>query len=146
MEYGRVILSHIAHTRVDDVLLLCIGERDMLDAEVDPWLGRLSVQDYKALLISCRGAGSLTSKQRVRIGEFWKTRQAVPTALLTNSAVARHVGTAISWVSGVPLRGFEAHDHASALRYCGAQASVHEVRAVSDALHTAIEKKQRNVG
>ncbi|MFT3924628.1 MAG: hypothetical protein QM778_18960 [Myxococcales bacterium] len=143
MEFGRVVLKTMGWVRVDDVLIQCAGLHDTDDAELTEWLVRLGTFDYQALLISVRGGGGLTSKQRGRIGDFWKKagRKPPPTALLTDSVVARHIGTAITWLIGSPLKGFEPGDVAAATAYLNCKAGAVEIGHTLDSVHTALAMK-----
>lgn len=148
MEHGRVVLKSTAYARVDDVLLQCTGSVDVSEADLSEWITRLSTFDYQALLISVRGGGSLTSKQRGRIGEFWKRsgRKPPPTALLTDSMVARHVATAITWLVNAPLKAFEVSEVEAAVTYLGGNAKATEVSRTLNSLHAALESKIKHTG
>jgi hypothetical protein len=130
---------------VDDVLIQCAGNSETLETDLTEWLTRLGTFDYQMLLISVRGDGGLNSKQRGRIADFWKKagRKPPPTALLTDSAVARHVATAITWLLGAPLKAFETHEVAQAVSYLGAKATSAEISRTLNSLHAALEAKSK---
>ena len=145
MDTGRMVLDRLAYMRVQDVLLMVSGELDASDQDLSTWLERLAVQDYRALLISTRGNGGLTSKQRGRIAEFWKRagRKPPPVALVSDSAVSRGVLTAISWLLESPTKAFSPSDLRGALAFLGSSAPAPEIASQIDALHAALDKKTR---
>ena len=148
MEYGRTVQKTTAYTRVDDLLMQCTGSVDVSETDLTEWITRLGTFDYRALLISVRGGGSLTSKQRGRIGDFWKRsdKKPPPTALLTDSTVARHVATAITWIIGAPLKAFEVSEVEPAVTYLGCEAKAAEVSRTLNSLHAALESKIKHTG
>jgi hypothetical protein len=131
--------------RVQEVLILCTGEVQISERDLTSWLERLSVEDYRYLLISARGSSGFTSKQRSRVGEFWKQAGRTPprVALLSDSAVARGVLTAIGWLLENPTRAFSPLDLRGALAFLGTSASALEVASQLEALHVALDKKAR---
>jgi hypothetical protein len=145
MDTGRTVLDRLAYVRVQDVLLLCTGEGDATDQDLTKWLERLAVQDYRCLLVSTRSTGGLTSKQRSRIAEFWKSssRRPPPVALLSDSALARGVLTALSWLLESPTKAFSPSDLRGALAYLGTHAPAAQISSQIDALDAALAKKSR---
>jgi hypothetical protein len=142
---NSVVLETLAHTRTEDVLLLVSGDRDASDADLERWLARLAVFDYKHLLIAACGEGGHSSKQRARIADFWKRsgRQAPRVAILTDSVVGRCVVTALSWVLGNPTRAFASQEHAAALTFLGSKVDPAAVAREISALHAGLRSGAR---
>ena len=145
MDTGRMVLDRMAYVRVQDVLLMISGELGASDQDLSTWLERLAVYDYRGLLVSVRGNGGISSKQRGRIADFWKRagRKPPPVALVSDSAVSRGVLTAISWMLESSTKAFAPSDLRGALAFLGTSAPIAEVASHLDALHAALEKKAR---
>ena len=145
MDTGRMVLDRLAYVRVQDVLLMVSGELGVSDQDMTTWLERLALHDYRAILVSTRGNGGISSKQRGRIADFWKRsgRKTPPVALVSDSAVSRGVLTAISWLLESPTKAFSPSDLRGALAFLGTSAPAAEVASHIDALHAALEKKTR---
>ncbi|MFT3927747.1 MAG: STAS/SEC14 domain-containing protein [Myxococcales bacterium] len=145
MERGRVVLSTVALTQVDDLLILFQGGTDIPESEITAWMDRIAKFDYDYLLISIHGSGGMNSKQRARIGEFWKQsgREHPRTAVLTESAVQRHIATAMTWILGKPIKVLAPDQLEEALKYLGTRANMAEVSRTVRAVHTALEEKSR---
>jgi hypothetical protein len=145
----RVVLDNVAFTRVGKLLVTCFGTSDPTDDEIEKFCERLAMRDYEAMLYSARGAGP-NSKQRARITKFWKEAGgAVPrTAVLTDSAPARWVTQAFSWLLNVDTKCFASSELPQALSYLGPVAVLADVAGTDKALHSAIEQKlkQRRTG
>ncbi|HKP56938.1 MAG TPA: hypothetical protein VJV78_09470 [Polyangiales bacterium] len=144
-ESERVVLNQIAFVRVEDVLIQCIGQFDAGEEDFASWLTRLRAEDYRVLLISARGNGGLSAKQRGRVAEFWKTSGRTPprVALLSESTVARGVLIAIGWLLDNPTKAFAPHDLRSALAFLGTSASHAVIATELDMLHAGLQAKAR---
>lgn len=140
-----VVLNQIAYARVEDVLMQCVGRFDVSDEELTTWFDRLRVEDYRVLLISTRGNGGLSAKQRSRVAQFWKDagRAAPPVALLSDSAVARGVLTAIGWLLDNPTKAFSPQDLRGALAFLKSSVPAGVISSQLDVLHAALDAKTR---
>jgi hypothetical protein len=137
-------LNNLAYAKIGKLLMMCTGKVEPTDDEISHWLERLAAYDYDALLFSSRGAGP-NSKQRARIAEFWRAsgRKVPRTALLAESAAARFIMQAISWLLGVEAKSLPPDELRDALTYLGNPAPLPEVSGTLASLHAAVEFKQR---
>jgi hypothetical protein len=141
-----VVLNQIAYSRVDDVLIMCAGAVDTGEEDFANWLRRLTAEDYRVLLISARGNGGLSAKQRGRVADYWKASGRIPprVALLSNSTVARGVLIAISWLmDNSTTKAFAPEDVRGALAFLGTSVPAVVIASEVDMLHAALEAKAR---
>lgn len=145
----RIVLTNVAMARAGRVLVVCLGENDLMDPEVDQMVVRFAKRDFEVMLFAARGPGP-NSKQRAKIADYWK--KATPggksprSVVLTDSAAARFVTQAFSWLLGIDTRCFPTREVANGVEHLGMSASLPEVERTIDALHSALEFKQRRVG
>jgi hypothetical protein len=142
---GRTVLSSWAFVRVNDLLVLCTdGNHEPPSADFDAWLVRMGKHDFTKLLIHSRG-GDPNSKQRLRIGEFWRNsgRPLPKTALLTDSLSARCVLTALNWILNTnDTKCLALRDLQPALAWLGYTGPESEIAAVVSSLHLALEHRR----
>src|SRR3954467_13722666 len=105
----RVLLQR----RVGDVRLVLQGEGHPSDAEIDEHIAEASAMAsfVTAVLVVAEGpgAGGPDARQRAKMASAGLLR--VPTAVVTDSALARGIMIAVSW-TGTRIRGF-ASEHLS---------------------------------
>jgi hypothetical protein len=140
---GDTVLGTLAFAKVGDLIVLCHSSRDPSDAEWEQWLTREGRREHRALLISTDG-GKPNSRQRARVKEAtsYPDGQRPPVALLTDSAVARHVMTAFVWLFGESSRVkvFPRAGIVEAAAWLGADGSLAPLRAALQRLHAALAR------
>jgi hypothetical protein len=99
--------------RVGDVRLVLQGEGQPSDTEIDEHIAEASAMAgfVRAVLVVAEGsrAGGPDARQRAKMARAGLLR--VPTAVVTDSVLARGIMIAVSWV-GTPIQGF-ASEHLS---------------------------------
>src|SRR5687768_13470248 len=94
---NEAVPRSMAFELVGDLLVMCIGKGDPPNRDWEQWVERCRRIDYRGTLIASAG-GAPNSRQRARIAEVLAdVARPPPLALLTDSAVLRHVMTAFSW-------------------------------------------------
>ncbi|MFT3927034.1 MAG: hypothetical protein QM778_31095 [Myxococcales bacterium] len=128
--------------------MTCVGAGDPSDAEVDQMIKRFAMADFENLLFSARSGGP-NSKQRARIAEYWKstpTGKPPRTVVISDSAAARFVTQAISWLLGVDTKCLPSKELEQGLAHLGCSNLFAEVAGTIASLHAAIEFKARRTG
>jgi hypothetical protein len=142
------VLETLAFTAVGELLVLCHSKAHPSDAEWTTWVERERRREHKAILISTDG-GAPNSRQRARVAEStpYASGRRPPVALLTDSAVARHVMTAFAWILGNShsMRVFPRGDVADAVAWLGATSSLDHLRAAIERLHATLANQPRSV-
>ncbi len=137
------VLRTIAFAAVDEILVLVHSSADPSDAEWEAWIERERRRTHRALLISTAG-GAPNSRQRARVAEAtpYARGQRPPVALLTDSAVTRHVMTAFAWILGAehPMRAFPRGAIVDAVAWLGAAPSVDRVKSTIQRLHAEVAR------
>jgi hypothetical protein len=98
--HNEVVLRSLAFELVGDLLVMCLGSGDPSNRDWEQWAERCRKLEHRGILITTAG-GAPNSRQRARIAEVMAdVERPPPVALLTDSAVIRHVMTAFSWLLG----------------------------------------------
>ena len=120
---AEVVLRSMAFELVDDLLVMCLGNTEPSNRDWEQWAERCRRMEHRAILITTAGA-SPNSRQRARIAEVMEdVERPPPVALLTDSAVVRHVMTAFSWLLGrkQAIKAFPPTAVLEALQWLGVQ-------------------------
>jgi hypothetical protein len=134
------VLSSIAFSTVDDLLVMCHSSAAPSDEEWNSWIERQALPRHRAILISTAG-GAPNSAQRARVAKAVDgISPRPPVALLTDSAVLRSLMTAFSWLLGADqrIKGFSPTAVAEAVSWLGVSTTPVRVEAVLRRLHTAL--------
>jgi hypothetical protein len=104
--------------RVGDVRLVLQGEGRPSDAEIDEHIAEAieMARFVRAVLVVAEGpkAAGPDARQRAKMARAGLLR--VPTAVVSDSFLARGIMTAVSWV-GAPIRGFASEHLSRAYEY-----------------------------
>jgi hypothetical protein len=142
------VLECYAFARVGELLILCAqGEGEATPRDFEAWIERLGTNDFTKLLIHDRGARP-NAKQRARIAEFWRMsgRPSPKTVLLTDSAVARYILTALEWLLNSPTKAMPIDHVDQALAWLEFKGAPAQVEFLIRDMQEALSRKQKQHG
>lgn len=118
----------VAYQKIENLIVLVHGDTSVRDEDWEPYANFL--HDHRAyadsgqrVLVVSPGGHGPNAKQRNLISA--QLKQAIPTAVLTNSRTARGIVTALSWFNSA-IRAFAVDDFSAALAYLGIPAGQRE--------------------
>lgn len=110
------------------------------DEDFEGWLDEIARCRAKTIIVVAGASPGPNTLQRKTMIARIKDAGLVPaTAVLTSSAIARGVVTAVNWFNAYPVRGFATEDIAGAMKFLELNLSETEVRGLIERLRGELQ-------
>ena len=138
------VLQTMAYFKIEDLLVACFGNMDMSEEDLVVWLERLSRPDWEKLLLSARGCGTMSAKQRSRMLEMYKEYKKKyninpKIAMVSNALFPRLVTNALSMLLGLEIKAFRLSELSESVSYLGAQIEAPRLQEALDKAHRHVD-------